>query len=66
MNTAQAMEPLTLYIDNKHDYFFVENEELYEKLKNGKIRQRLYCKGLPNMDKLTPPQIKHIERSYLK
>ncbi len=72
MNTTLSSAEATFYKDKKHDYFFIQDANLYEKLTNGKQRHRLKLYFNTNLDplqdcpRLNEDQVKKIEKNYLK
>lgn len=72
---AVKIEPITyptFFTGKNHSHFFIENNELWEMLTNGKKRHRIHLQFKTAAEKyldaamLTQEQITAIERKYLK
>jgi hypothetical protein len=60
--------PPTLWRDEKHDHFWIDNGELFESyrtLRGLRWRHRLSVPGMPDMDRLTDGVIQVVEDRYL-
>lgn len=61
--------PSTLWRDEKHDHFWIEDGELYESyrtIRGLRYRHRLSVPGMPDMDKVTESVLSVIEERYYK
>ena len=64
--------PATFFKMQNHDYFFVKDNELYERLKSGKARHRITltyrtaAERWQDTERLTDYQVKLIEGKYLR
>lgn len=62
------MSHVSFFITDKHLYFMIKNEvlyEVYETLNGERVRHRIDVEGLEDCDKITPEQLKEIEKLFL-